>query len=595
MTEISNRINRLRATMLQQNIAACIIPTNDPHASEYVADHWKARTYFSGFTGSAGTLIVTTSKAGLWTDSRYFLQAADELQGSTIELFKMGEANVPTIATWLGSELEKGNLIAMNADLFSIATIQQYHEYFSALEICLDTKTDLISAAWHNRPALPRAPLFIHEERFAGKSCEEKIDWVRKLMTKVNANLLLLNALDEIAWLFNIRGTDVDFNPVTIAYAAIEANQAILFVDLQKLTAATKTYFDTHHIIVKEYQSVAEYLSSLQGKTILLDKSKMNYAIYEQLTGKNQVKFETSPVLQLKSLKNDTEIKGTRLAMLKDGVALTRFSMWLESSFAQGLCVSELSAANKLRGFRAEQDLFFGESFAPIVGYKAHGAIVHYSASESINAEIKPDGLLLIDSGAQFPHGTTDITRTFALGCPTEKEKSDFTLVLKGHIALAQAVFPAGTCGYQLDALARQFLWKNGLNYGHGTGHGVGCFLCVHEGPQAIRPDANKTPLETGMIISNEPGIYRTGEHGIRLENLVLVQSCNFSDKNDFFCFETLTLFPFDTKAISISLMTAEETVWLNTYHETVFNKLSPLLNQEEKTWLQKKCQAIHH
>jgi len=593
MTEISNRITHLRATMLQQNMAACIIPTNDPHASEYVADHWKARTYFSGFTGSAGTLVVTTSRAGLWTDSRYFLQAEAELQGSTIELFKMGEANVPTIETWLGTELENGSLIAMNADLFSIATIQQYSEYFSALSIHLDTKTDLISTAWPNRPALPNAPLFIHEEKFAGKSSTEKINLVRNAMAKANANLFLLNSLDEIAWLFNIRGTDVDYNPVIIAYAAIEPNQAILFIDLQKLTANTKAYFESHHITVKDYKSVTEYVDSLQNTIILLDKSKMNQAIYEQVKAKNQVKFESSPVLQLKSIKNETEINGTRLSMVKDGVALTRFLMWLEHSLAQGHGINELSVADKLRGFRAEQDLFFGESFAPIVGYKAHGAIVHYSANETTNAEIKPEGLLLIDSGAQFPHGTTDITRTFALGHPTEEEKSDFTLVLKGHIALAQAIFPTGTCGYQLDALARQFLWKKGLNYGHGTGHGVGCFLCVHEGPQAIRPDINKTPLEAGMIISNEPGIYRTGEHGIRLENLVLVQKSNFSDKNDFFCFETLTLFPFDTKAINISLMTAAEIAWLNTYHETVFNKLSPLLNQNEKTWLKEKCQAI--
>jgi Xaa-Pro aminopeptidase len=595
MTEISNRINQLRATMLQQNIAACIVPTNDPHASEYVADHWKARTYFSGFTGSAGTLVVTASKAGLWTDSRYFLQAADELQDTPIELFKMGEANVPTIENWLKSELEKGSQIAMNADLFSISTIQQYREYFSALGIQLNTKTDLISTAWVNRPALPDATLFIHEEKFAGKSCEEKIDRVRKIMAKTPADLFLLNALDEIAWLFNIRGTDVDFNPVTIAYAAIEESKAILFIDSQKITHTAKIYFESHHITVKEYKSITQYTDSLQNKIVLLDRNKMNQAIYERITAKNKVKFQSSPVLHLKSIKNDTEIKGTRLAMLKDGVALTRFSIWLENSLEQNLPVSELSAAEKLRSFRAEQELFFGESFAPIVGYKAHGAIVHYSANPTTNAEIKPDGLLLIDSGAQFPHGTTDITRTFALGQPTGKEKSDYTLVLKGHIALAQAIFPSGTHGYQLDTLARQFLWKSGLNYGHGTGHGVGCFLCVHEGPQAIRPDANQTPLEPGMITSNEPGIYRTGEHGIRLENLVLVQSCNFSDKNDFFCFETLTLFPFDTKAIDVSLMTAEEIAWLNTYHETVFGKLSPLLNVDEKIWLQKKCQAIHY
>lgn len=593
MKNVTDRIQELRVCMNNNNIQACIIPTNDPHASEYVAEHWKARQYFSGFTGSAGTLVVTNTDAGLWTDSRYFLQAETELQNSSITLFKMGEPNTPLIETWLNSILKRKTCISINSTLFSIEALQHYIDYFTPLGIQVETELDLIDCAWTNRPPLPTFPIFIHNEKFAGLSVAKKLHSLRQQMDENDIDVLFLNALDEIAWIFNIRGRDIEYNPVTIAYTSIEKDKAILFIDPQKITAEIQTHLQTYNISTQNYNLTNKYLRTLKGKNIWIDKNKMNYAVYKQIQEQNNVQFNTSPILYSKSAKNQAEIEGTRLAMIKDGVALTRFWMWLEKNLKGKNQLTELSVADNLRSFRATQDMFFGESFAPIVGYKDHGAIVHYSANKNTNVEITPSGFLLIDSGAQFLHGTTDITRTFALGIPSVKEKRDFTLVLKGHIALAQAIFPANTCGYQLDVLAKQFLWAEGLTFGHGTGHGVGCFLCVHEGPQSIRPDANKTELKEGMIISNEPGLYCTGEYGIRLENLILVQKSNFLDKKNFFSFETLTLFPFDKKAIDTSLMTDKEIAWLNAYHQNVFDKLSPHLNETERNWLEEKCQPI--
>lgn len=593
MTKPTNAMKLLREHMLKNKIHGCIFPSSDPHASEYIADYWKTRSFFSGFTGSAGTLVVTEEKAGLWTDSRYFLQAEDELKNTGIDLFKQGEANTPSILAFLENELQAGNSIYIDAFLFSTQEMLEFEKFFLTKEINIIHQHSIIDEVWKNRPILPTQALFIQDEVFSGKGTKEKQQAIRKELRENNADILLLNALDEIAWLLNIRGNDIEYNPLVIAYASVEKEKTILFIDLNKISAEAQRYFSENDIIIAEYDSYAEYLSNLHGKKIWIDPAKMNYASYLILSNQNTLLFKDSPILHSKSIKNETEIAGIREAMVKDGVALSEFLMWFEESLSKKEALTEISVGEKLKDFRAKQNLFFGESFAAIVGYKEHGAIVHYKAKEETNSHIKSEGFLLIDSGAQFYHGTTDITRTFALGALTDKEKRDYTLVLKGHIALAQAQFPEGTCGYQLDILARQFLWKEGLNYGHGTGHGVGCFLCVHEGPQGIRPDTNKTALKEGMVISNEPGLYLQNAYGIRLENLILVQKSKISNKENYFYFETLTLFPFEKKAIELSLLNDNEKAWINNYHQTVFNRLSPRLDKKGKNWLAQKCKTI--
>lgn len=593
MNNIQQRLNYLRQNMLEQNIQACIIPSSDPHASEYVAEHWKARTFFSGFTGSAGTLVVAKNKAGLWTDSRYFLQAEKELLNSGIELFKMGEANVPTYEDWICKNLSKGDNVLAEEFLFSINEIQSLYKKLSTHSINLETEASLIASSWENRPVQPTSPIFIHDDKFSGLSTTDKLNLVRHKLKEQHADLLVLNTLDEIAWAFNIRGNDIEYNPLAVSYAVIEQSKAILFIDLKKIDNSIQNNLSANGIELMKYSDITSYLQKIRNKQVWIDSNKMNYALYKIIAENNRLILNSSPVIFFKSIKNKIEISGIKQAMIKDGIALCQFFIWLDDSLRNGENITEMLIGEKLKSYRAKQADFFGESFAPIVGYKEHGAIVHYSANEETNVPISSEGMLLIDSGAQFLHGTTDITRTVSLGNPTEQEQTDFTLVLKGHIALAEAIFPEGTCGYQLDALARQFLWKKGLNYGHGTGHGVGCFLCVHEGPQGIRPDANKTALQEGMVISNEPGLYRTNEYGIRIENLILVEECKKIGQDKFFSFETLTLFPFDKKLIKVPLLTENEINWINSYHQKVFDNLSPLLTEVEKTWLAAKCEAI--
>lgn len=593
MKNIAERVNSLRKNMLKNNFDACIIPSSDPHASEYVPSHWKAREYFSGFTGSAGTLVVTTELAGLWTDSRYLLQAEKELENTNISLFKEGEANTPKITDWLCQILRKRETVSIYKELFSINEIKNFHIAFSYNEIEINTETDLISMSWTDRPVISETPVFIHEEKFAGEDVANKLMRIRQEMDLRQADILVLNALDEIAWTFNIRGNDIKYNPVAIAYAAIEKNCAHLFINTKKVAKSISDQLNKLNIKLHEYSEIGEYLKHLSNKKIWMNPAKTNFALYEYSSDKNEILTDISPVLDFKSIKNKTEITGIKHAMIKDGVALTQFFIWFEHCRKENIELSELLIGEKLKEYRAKQELFFGESFAPIVGHKEHGAIVHYSATEESNSIISQESFLLIDSGAQFLHGTTDITRTVSLGKLTKQEQKDFTLVLKGHIALAQAEFPEGTCGYQLDSLARQYLWKEGLNYGHGTGHGVGCFLSVHEGPQGIRPDTNKTVLKEGMIISNEPGVYRTNEYGIRIENLIMVCKCKKNEKQNFYYFETLTLFPLDKNSINQALLTQEEKNWLNNYHQKVYENLSPNLNVEEQKWLAEKCQAI--
>lgn len=593
-TNIAERIALLRGSMKQQNIAAYVVPSSDPHLSEYPADCWKAREWISGFTGSAGTVVITADKAGLWTDSRYFLQAANQLEGSGIELYKMGLPETPTLQHFLLHELNKEEVVGLNGETYSAAEALSLATLLQKKGIKLDTGKDLITDLWKDRPELPGEPFFILPLEYSGLPVNEKLNQINNKLRQAGADCTVLCALDEIAWTFNIRGNDVSYNPVVVSYAFISEEESILFIQPKKITAEAAEQLKKDGIILADYSKITSYLSRLKpDTTILIDKNKTNIALYNAIPG-NCTKIEaSSPIAMLKAIKNDTEIKGFRNAMIKDGIAMTRFYMWLEKALAAGEKVTEISAAEKLTSFRSEQNLYVTDSFETICGYKAHGAIVHYSATPESNATLAPEGLLLIDSGAQYFDGTTDITRTWTLGNPTEAEKKDFTRVLKGHISLAKCKFPQGTRGSQLDILARKALWDCGTNYLHGTGHGIGHFLNVHEGPQSIRMEENPVTLQPGMVISNEPGLYRTDEYGIRTENLILVREDSETEFGKFYSFETLTLCPIDKNLILVPMLSVREHAWLNKYHQTVYDTLSPYLNEEEKAWLKEKTAEL--
>ncbi|MCH5329053.1 MAG: aminopeptidase P family protein [Coprobacter sp.] len=592
-TESLVRVKTLRQIMEGKRIDAFIIPGTDPHQSEYSAAYWKARGWISGFNGSAGTAVVTLDQAGLWTDSRYFLQAAQQLEGSDFTLFKQGIAGTPSIQEWLSEVLSPGSTVAIDGAMFSYTEATEMKKYFKSKTISLITNFDPFDEIWENRPQLPTDPIFVYPETYSGETAEKKIGNILASVADAGANALLLSALDEIAWTLNIRGTDVDCNPVGICYAFLSEQERILFIDARKITAETAEYLKESRIKLARYDKIHDYLQSLpDGVKLYIDPLKTNYSLVNAVAQQNAIVFGKTPVALPKSIKNETEIAGFRAAMIRDGQALVRFFRWLEQEVPTGK-VTEITVAEKLREFRSRQALYVGESFSTIAGYGAHGAIVHYSATPESDVPVRSEGFLLIDSGAQYLDGTTDITRTVALGALTDRQKRDFTLVLKGHIAIATAVFPAGTRGAQIDVLARHFLWNHGLNYLHGTGHGVGHFLNVHEGPQNIRLEENPTPLLPGMVTSNEPGVYIAGEYGIRTENLVLTVPHETTEFGVFHAFETLTLFPIDKKAIDTALLTAEETAWLNRYHQTVYEKLSPGLDEDEKEWLKNATAAL--
>jgi Xaa-Pro aminopeptidase len=589
MEQIVTRISMLRAAMKKHGISACIIPGTDPHASEYIADFWKERVWISGFDGSAGTAVVTLTSAGLWTDSRYFLHAAEQLEGTGIELMKQGLPETLEILPWLSTQLKAGEKVGVSAQMFSVNgySAMKSELKMSNLELI---SIDLTAEVWTERTSLPLAPFFVFDTQFAGKSTVEKLSLLRAEMKKAYAEVFVISALDDIAWLFNIRGKDVDYNPVVIAYALVENEKATLFIAPDKLTAETSAYLQSQCVTVAPYLAIYNDLKKLStSRAVLVDGGKLNQALFESIPAGCAIRNTMSPVFKLKSIKNEVEMAGVRRAMVKDGVALTRFFVWFDENIKTG-DLSEISVSDKLREFRAEQENFVGESFGTIAGYAAHGAIVHYSATSESDAKLKPENIFLLDSGGQYLDGTTDITRTIALGTPTAQQKTDNTLVLKGHIALAKALFPVGTRGTQLDILARKAMWDLGLNYGHGTGHGVGHFLCVHEGPQSIRMDENSTVLQPGMMISNEPGMYRTNEYGIRIENLVHVIPAQKTEFGQFLKFETLTLFPIDQNLINFDLLTQTEIEWLNEYHQKVYETITPKLNEYEREWLSKKC-----
>ncbi|MDR2839681.1 MAG: aminopeptidase P family protein [Paludibacter sp.] len=592
MKTVNEKVSALRSSMEAKGISAIIIPGTDPHASEYPADCWKERVWVSGFNGSAGTAAVTTKKAGLWTDSRYFLQAAEQLSGSDFALMKMGLPETPEIIYWLTTELNAGERVAVNPQMFSVKDYAHLKSELALAGIEL-VSADLIGDLWTDRPATPSDPLFIYDVKYTGRSASEKLTLLRNELAKAYADATILSSLDEIAWLYNIRGNDVKYNPVVIAYSIVENTKATLFIDENKLGTAERKSLNEQGVEIAPYSEIYNAITKINvNKAVLIDAAKLNQSLFEKIPSAIVVRKAVSPVTQLKSIKNEVEMAGIRLAMVKDGVALTKFFIWLEKNLKSGE-LTELSVDKKLYKCRAEQDGFKSESFSTIAGYAAHGAIVHYSATPESNATLKPESLFLLDSGAQYLDGTTDITRTIALGTPTIQQKSDFTLVLKGHIALAQAQFIQGTRGSQLDILARQAMWNLGINYGHGTGHGVGHFLNVHEGPQNIRMDENPTELKPGMFISNEPGIYRTNQYGIRTENLVFVVEAKETEFGKFFKFETQTLFPIDINLIDTDAMTKSEIEWLNDYHTKVYKRLSPLLNEDERMWLSVKCTPI--
>lgn len=594
MNIYTERIEALRGLMKEAGIAAVIIPQADPHLGEYLAPHWQARRWFSGFSGSAGDLVVTLEAALLWTDSRYFIQAADQLQGSGIELMKDGLEETPSITAYLCSSLKAGDKVGVDGMLFSAPALQAMADALAKCGIALNCHYDIVDKLWSDRPALPDGKIFIHEEKYAGRSAREKMADILVSATSEGAGAVFISALDEIAWTLNIRSNDVRHTPVATSYLYLSDGVKVLFISPAKLTDETLAYLESQGVTTQPYGAAADFLSSLPAATrVLIAPAHTSGAVVDILGGRS-VKVAVSPAAVLKSVKNDVQLDGVRNAMVRDGVALVKAFMELEDRMKKGERTTETDIDKLLHKHRSAQPLFFEESFGTIAGYGPHGAIVHYEATAETDSVLAPEGLLLVDSGAQYLDGTTDITRTIALGTPTEQEKRDFTLVMKGHIALGTTVFPSGTRGAQLDAIARQFLWKNGLSYLHGTGHGVGHFLSVHEGPHSIRLNNVEAPLRPGSITSNEPGVYREGVHGIRCENLVLCVPVMETEFGSFLGFETLTLFPFDRTLFDLSIMTTEEIAWVDSYHTKVRDFLTPALDTEaERAWLADKTAKL--
>ena len=588
---VLDRLAALRAAMKEAKVTAYVVPGNDPHASEYMASHWCEMQWLSGFNGESGTMVVTTDKALLWTDSRYYLQAGIELKDSTIELMRESDIDCPSVVDWLAENVQ--GLVGVNPEMFSVNDFSAWNEKIALKSI------DLIKPLWiEGRPAIPQDKLYPYSADFAGESVESKLARMREKLAALHGDAIIVSALDEIAWLLNIRGNDVEYNPVVISYVVLEADKCTLFVDANKIDTVARNYLDFNNIDVQPYEAVFEYIARLSG-TVIYDGARVNEALFEAIPAGCKKINTKSPILIDKAHKNAVELEGERIAMRQDAAALTRFFKWLEEeAFANGKTQTEWDLMEKLHAFRDMGENFVEESFGTIAGYKGNGAIVHYAATKDNCAEVKPEGMLLLDSGGQYLDGTTDITRTVWLGgeIPTQA-KLDYTYVLKGHIALQTARFPRGTRGNQLDALAKQYMWEAGITFGHGTGHGVGHFLGCHEGPQNVRTDNNPTPLEVGHIVSDEPGIYRTGQWGIRTENLITVipakQTEATTTEDEWLTFETLTLCFYDTNLIDMSLMTDKEIAWINAYHERVYKETAPLLNAEEAAYLARKCAPI--
>ena len=594
-TKIKKRMEALRLQMKEHQLSAFIIPSTDPHSGEYVPEHWETRKWISGFTGSAGTAVITLDDAGLWTDSRYFIQAEEQLEGTGIRLFKDRLPETPSIDEWLGSILKKGDIVGIDG---WVNSPQEAHSLRNALAedgLELVTMTeDIFDTLWEDRPSLPKTPVFILDETRTGASCTEKIARIQEAIAKNGSSAIILSALDEIAWTLNLRGSDVHCNPVFISYLLLSKEGYTLYILEDKITDEVRAYLKGHQVAIQTYSQLAEDLFAFREKHegVLQISPLANEALYDLSSKYADTLIAPSPVALMKAVKNETEQASFRKAMERDGVALVKFLRWLEEAVPAGN-EREVSIDQKLYEFRAGQADFRGISFDTIAGYKEHAAIVHYEATPETDIPLKPEGLLLLDSGAQYLDGTTDITRTIALGPLTDEEKTDYTLVLKGHLQLQNAHFPAGTCGTQLDVLARSAMWKCGINYMHGTGHGIGHFLCVHEGPHQVRMNHVPTLLEPGMILTDEPGIYKAGRHGIRIENTLLIVPAQETEFGKFYRFEPLTLCPIDKKAIAIEILTDEELAWFNEYHQMVYNRLCPFLNEEENAWLKEATSPL--
>lgn len=584
-------LEALRDLMRSKHIDAVIIPGTDPHQSEYPSEHWKFRDYVSGFTGSNGTAVVTLDDAGLWTDSRYFLQAAEQLEGSGFTLHKENIPGEPTVLEWLGEVLDEDAVVGVDGRLYSLIEANRIEMFCAQNGFMFAPDFRAAEAIWTDRPARPMNPAFVHDEALAGEDVDSKISRVVDALDAADADGLLITALDEIAWLLNLRGSDVDYTPVVIAFAYVSEDERVLFIDSEKVTSEVKDHLKKYGVKIKDYDDIEKFLGKISSTaTVMVDPNRVSDALGQAMICNKT--YMASPVIALKGVKNECQIAGFRQAMLYDGAAMVRMMMWLEQNVANG--ITEMDVDRRLQQERAAYASNRGDSFHMIAGYKDHGAIVHYEATDESAYTLAPDGLLLIDTGGQYLEGTTDITRTISLGNPTAAEKHDYTLILKGHLALARAVFPKGTMGVQLDVLARGPLWNEGMTYLHGTGHGVGHFLGCHEGPQSIRMEANPTPLELGMVTSNEPGIYKTGEYGIRTENLLLcVPACSNEEWGEFYKFESLTLFPYDTTLMDMDMLSHEEVKQINDYHAMVCERLRPLLNADEAQWLEQKCKSI--
>lgn len=590
--EIIKRLDAFRAEMRKAGIAAVVIPQTDAHLGEYIASHWQVRRWLSGFTGSAGSLVVTLSEALLWTDSRYFIQAALQLDGTGIKLMKEGIPGTPTITQWLVANLVKGQTVGIDGFLFSATEADAMGAVLAKHDLKLDTHFAPIDTIWTDRPGLPADPVFLHDVKYAGRDAADKMKQVLTQTLEQGATSIIITDLTDVAWTLNIRSSDVSCTPVATSFLYLAETGAVLFINPAKIDDEVKAYLAANNVEVAPYESVVGYLENLPATaTVLVEPSRVAARLRDAL-GARAVSG-ASPVALLKAVKNSVQIQGIRRAMESDGAALVGAFMEIERRNATGESLTELDVADILTEYRSKQPEYFEPSFDTIAGYGPHGAIVHYSATEESSVRIEPHGLLLIDSGAQYKYGTTDITRTICMGIPTPDERHDFTLVMKGHIALAQAIYPEGTRGGQLDALARQFLWKEGLSYLHGTGHGVGHFLSVHEGPQSIRLNDVPYALQPGMMTSNEPGLYREGVHGIRCENLVLTVPAFTTEMGNFFRFETMTLFPFDLSLFDTAIMTDAEIDWVNGYHREVRSRLTPLLNPEQAAWLETKTQPL--
>lgn len=592
-SEITARLDALRAEMSKAGISAVIIPHTDYHLSEYIADHWQARRFLSGFTGSAGTLVVTTDHALLWTDSRYFLQGAQQLEGSGIELMKEGLPETPSIARYLILNLPKDSVVGLDGMLMSIDSLAELRRELEEAGLKLNVSFDVLDKVWKDRPALPPAEVFIHDEKYAGQSAKSKIAAVLSNASEQGADDVFISALDEIAWILNIRSRDVESNPVATSFLYLSPKGGTLFIDPVKVTEEVKAYLSESGVDVAPYDSVLAFLAALpEGARVLVASNQTSGTVARTL-GRRAIVGKSAAAM-LKAVKNDVQIAGIRQAMIRDGVAMVKSLREIEETVAACKPLSEIGVAEILTKNRSAQALYFDNSFDTIAGYGPHGAIVHYSATPESNSAIVTGNLLLIDSGAQYLDGTTDITRTISLGTPSVEQRRDFTLVMKGHIAVARAVYPAGTRGAQLDVLARMFLWREGKSYLHGTGHGVGHFLNVHEGPQSIRLNDTMAPLTPGMITSNEPGVYLSDRYGIRCENLVLTVPDMTTEFGEFYKFETLTLCPFDLNLFDTAIMTPEEIGWLNEYHRTVKEKLMPALTEEaDRKWLEEKTRPL--